>query len=270
MVVNIIKKLGLLGLSEYEAKAYIALLQSHPATAYETAKMSGLPTSKIYEVLSRLAEKKMVLEMVENARKRYIPQEPEEVITTYKNRIDSTLESLSRDLLVINKETNVSYIWNISDYEDFLEKAKSVVLKAKESILLSVWHEEFIHLADLIEEKSSRVQLAIIHFGKPKVNLGQMFAHPIEDTLYAEKGGRGFTLVADRKECLMGTVFKDNMVQGAWSRNDGFVMLAEDYIKHDIYIMKIVNRFNDLLVERFGPNYVKLRDIFHDEEEVKK
>jgi hypothetical protein len=31
--------------------------------------------------------------------------------------------------------------------------------------------------------------------------------------------------------------------------------------------MKIVRRFDSALVERFGPHYAKLRDIFADEEE---
>ncbi len=63
----------------------------------------------------------------------------------------------------------------------------------------------------------------------------------------------------------MGTVSKDNKVEGAWSMNRGFVMMAEDYIKHDVYIMKIVGRFSGLLRKKFGSRYEKLRDIFKDE-----
>ena len=91
--------------------------------------------------------------------------------------------------------------------------------------------------------------------------------HPIENTIYAEKGGRGFVMVADSRECLMGTI-TDGGVQGARSRNPGFVMLAEDYIKHDVYIMKIVERFGDALTRRFGEGYARLRDIYSDEEEI--
>jgi hypothetical protein len=45
------------------------------------------------------------------------------------------------------------------------------------------------------------------------------------------------------------------------------VTLAEDYVKHDIYIMKIVERFDPELQRRFGPGYEKLRDVWNDEEE---
>ncbi|MBW1815193.1 MAG: TrmB family transcriptional regulator, partial [Deltaproteobacteria bacterium] len=37
MVVNIIKRLSEIGFSEYEAKAYTALVRANPATAYEIA-----------------------------------------------------------------------------------------------------------------------------------------------------------------------------------------------------------------------------------------
>ncbi len=57
-------------------------------------------------------------------------------------------------------------------------------------------------------------------------------------------------------------------VSGAWSRSEGFVLLAEDYIKHDVYIMKIVARFDRPLVKRFGRGYWRLRDIFSDTEEL--
>ena len=50
--------------------------------------------------------------------------------------------------------------------------------------------------------------------------------------------------------------------------NRGFVTLAEDYIKHDVYMMKIVRRFDTTLKGRFGYKYEKLRDIFKDEEAV--
>ena len=38
----------------------------------------------------------------------------------------------------------------------------------------------------------------------------------------------------------------------------------EDYLKHDIYVQKIVGRFNDLLVRTYGPNYARWRDVFSD------
>ena len=46
-----------LGFSQYESKAYIALLQNSPVTGYELSKRSGVPRSMIYEVINKLNDK---------------------------------------------------------------------------------------------------------------------------------------------------------------------------------------------------------------------
>ncbi len=48
---------GLLGLTDYEARAYLGLLREGPLTGYAVAKASGIPTSKSYEAVDGLARK---------------------------------------------------------------------------------------------------------------------------------------------------------------------------------------------------------------------
>lgn len=47
----------LLGLTDYEARAYLGLLREGPLTGYATAKAAGIPTSKSYEAVEGLARK---------------------------------------------------------------------------------------------------------------------------------------------------------------------------------------------------------------------
>ena len=112
--------------------------------------------------------------------------------------------------------------------------------------------------------------IAIVHFGQTDLRIGVLYQHPIEDTLYQERGGRGFVMVSDSKEAVLATVYGESAVEGAFSMNRGFILLAEDYIKHDIYVMKIVRRMDRELIKRFGEGYRKLRDIYSDEEEKAK
>ncbi len=270
MVVNnkIINSLIELGFSNYEAKVYCSLLRQNPATAYEIAKDSFIPTSKIYEVLSKLLEKEIILEIVDNNKKKYIPVDPQDYIEKYKSKTNETLDYLTSNLISFKKEDDISYIWNIKDYNYLLSKAMALISNAKNTLLVSIWKEEMIHLEKYLSIFSSmnNNKLSIVHFGEPENKIGQIFQHPIEDTLYSEKGGRGLVIVADSKEVLMGIIYQDNKVNGAFSRNKGFVMMAEDYLKHDIYIMKIVGRFNNELINKFGDNYKLLRNVYSDEE----
>lgn len=267
VVNNIIKQLSELGFSEYEARAYTALLKNNPSTAYETARLSGIPSSKIYGVMDRLAEKEVVTFSEERGRKLYVPKTPEEFIESRRSRVNSSLDDLQRELEKMSPGKDISYIWNIRSREFLIEKARRTISASRKSILLSGWSEELDAVSEAAEEAASRkIKISTVHFGETQIKYGQLFYHPIRDTIYNEKGGRGFTLVADSREALSATVFDDGSAEGAWSENPGFVILAEDYIKHDVYIMKIVSRFDSMLTKRFGKNYKKLRDVFHDEE----
>jgi sugar-specific transcriptional regulator TrmB len=268
MVVTIIEKLQELGLTEYEARIYIALLRRHPATAYEAARNAGVPTSKVYQVLDKLTVKGLATEVSERDKTRYVPLKAGEFVELFRSRITATLGSLERELSSLSAAEPVSYIWNITAYEELLQRAAQMIGAARNGILVSAWNEELTRLArELSSREQAGIKVAVLRFGEGVSPTGAVFSHPIEDTLYKEKGGRGFTLVTDGSEALTATVSGDGSVEGAWSRSAGFVTLAEDYIKHDIYIMKIVNRFDPLLRSTFGERYRRLRDVFTDTEE---
>ena len=271
MVVNIketLSRLSELGLAEYEAKAYVSLLRTNPATAYEIAQSSGVPSSKVYEALNRLIEKGIVAVLEEGKKRRYTPIDPAELLGRYKSSMNALFDSLSEDLAEIRRGREVSYIWNIAGYDYLIDKAKRMISDAKRTILISVWKDDFPVVEEMLKSAAKRkVKIAAVHFGTVKSPLRQVFSHPIEDTLYQEKGGRVMAVVVDSREVLIGTISDGNKVEGAWSTNSGFVNVTEDYIKHDIYIMKIVRRFDGPLVKKFGEKYTKLRDIFRDEEE---
>jgi sugar-specific transcriptional regulator TrmB len=52
---QLLEKLGELGLSEREAKVYLALLNKRSATSADLQKSSGIPQTKVYEIIRRLA-----------------------------------------------------------------------------------------------------------------------------------------------------------------------------------------------------------------------
>jgi HTH-type transcriptional regulator, sugar sensing transcriptional regulator len=262
------EKLISIGFSEYEAKAYLALVRESPATAYEVAKRSAIPTSKIYEVLNKLLEREAVLRIEHSRKQKYLPLSPDELIAQYRSRFEDTLSSLQTGLHQLQHDRNLSYIWNILDYNTLMEKAQHVLAKTHKHLLLSLWPEEMRHVEGSLRIAKKRgVRIATILFGQHATAIGQTYPHPIEDTLYIEKGGRGLVIVADSQEVLFGKIAPDGKVEGAYSRNAGFTAMAEDYIKHDIYVMKIVQRFDPMLTKSFGKNYRRLRDVFSNEEE---
>jgi HTH-type transcriptional regulator, sugar sensing transcriptional regulator len=269
MVVNVVNELLSLGFSEYEARSYMALLSSGEAlSAYEIAKSSGLPTSKIYGVLARLEERELVSIVDGKGKKKFAAMDPDEFFSQFRQDINATIAKVSQGLKQIKGSVSATAIWNFRDYDSFCERCTRIVNSSTQCLLVSAWEQELALLEDALKEAEKRgVHIAIVHFGEPHFQIGVMYPHPLEDTLYEERGGRGFVMVADSKEAVLATIYEETAVEGAFSLNRGFILLAEDYIKHDIYVMKIVYRMERQLLKKFGPRYRKLRDVFSDLEE---
>ena len=261
-----ISKLTQLGFSEYEAKAYIALLKESPLTAYEVAKSSGIPTSKIYEVIRKLEYRQVVQSIHGERSKMFIPASPEEFIRNFRSSMEDKLISLKNELKGVKVGMDTSYTWHIKEYDGLILKAKRMLNTAQATVLLLVWPMELEVLLDSVRETEHRgVKIAAIHYGTTNVKINQLYIHPVEDTIFAERDVRGITLVADSKEALIGKV-AGNSTEAIWSMNEGFVITAENYIRHEIYQMKTMKRFDTLMRQKFGERYEKLRDIFKDEE----
>ncbi|MFA5303850.1 MAG: helix-turn-helix domain-containing protein [Candidatus Nanoarchaeia archaeon] len=88
-LINLLKDMGL---RDYLIKAYMDILKSkEPSTAYEIAKSSGLPLSKIYEILNELMKKGLIY-LVPGKFKKFMACEAK---TSLKNMLLSQLESIN-------------------------------------------------------------------------------------------------------------------------------------------------------------------------------
>ncbi|MDH7500145.1 MAG: helix-turn-helix domain-containing protein [candidate division NC10 bacterium] len=265
---DLISKLMELGFSEYEARIYLVLLRQNPVSGYEISKASGVPTSKIYESLQRLKNKGFIFgtEDKPEQAKKYIPIEPQELCGLLSRKIKRNLDQVASALANHEPPRESSYIWAISGRDAVLAKAENLIQQAKKTILLSAWDEDLEPLLESLEAAARRkVRIAIVSFGSQRPKFAMVFPHPIKDTIYNEKGGRGLTICVDSHTVLESIVGPEDQGQGAWSRNPGFVTVAEDYLKHDIYVMKVIGRFDELLRKTYGERYEKWRDIFSDE-----
>jgi sugar-specific transcriptional regulator TrmB len=260
-----------LGLTDYEARAYKALLGENPATAYEIAKISGIPTSKIYEVISKLEGREMIHAIHGERARMYIPVSPDDFIMGFRSVVNENLQAVETELKDIKTGVDTSYTWHIRDYGSFIIRARRMIETAKESILLLVWAEEMQALLDDVKDAEKRgLDIAVVHYGATGIRLKQVYRHPEADTIYSERGARGFTLIADSREAMTGKIGDKGHTEAIWSMNETFVIIAEDYIRHDIYFMKMAARFYPLLREKFGERFERLRDVYHDTEVEKK
>ncbi len=80
-----------LGLSEYEARSYKALLKTGPTTAKELSRVSDVPMGRIYDVLNSIEQHNLVRSQSASRPKKYVAVEP----TT---ALDRLLDDKKREL----------------------------------------------------------------------------------------------------------------------------------------------------------------------------
>jgi HTH-type transcriptional regulator, sugar sensing transcriptional regulator len=91
-----LERLQRLGLTSYEARAYLALLRRDSSTAAETARLAGLPRQRVYDVLSSLVEKGLASTRPGKAVK-YAAAPPEQALESLMTRHRQELTQLERD-----------------------------------------------------------------------------------------------------------------------------------------------------------------------------
>jgi HTH-type transcriptional regulator, sugar sensing transcriptional regulator len=86
---HLIESLQNLGLTEKEAKVYLALLQLGPATPYRIAVKAGIKRPTAYVIAEELVEKGIIVHVPGEEPKRYIARAPESVIESEEARLSS-------------------------------------------------------------------------------------------------------------------------------------------------------------------------------------
>lgn len=93
-----------LGLTSYEARTYTSLVQMGQATASEISRHSGVPKSKIYDVLESLREKGFVYEITGET-KLYRPFSPQDTVQAKKREFENVIKHTLKDLQKIEEKT---------------------------------------------------------------------------------------------------------------------------------------------------------------------
>lgn len=263
MKTNILKILQDLSFTEYEAKSYLALLEKSPLSGYAVSLNSGVPRSKIYEVLGTMVNRGDII-VSQDSIPLYIALPPSELIAHRKRRAEQIFheaqEALEQYTLSSQNRDN---IWNISGHESIINRIKEGIKKAKHRILLEIWKEDAEELEDTLQKASQDgVKILIVVYGELDFDFAQVYQHDMSEQITAEYAGRWVVFSADDQEVVAGIISLGSESRAAWTMHPGLVMPITEVIIHDMYIMEILYAFREQLEEKFGPNLSDLRDKF--------
>jgi sugar-specific transcriptional regulator TrmB len=125
---SVVEKLQRVGLTQYEAKAYLALLNTHLSTATKVSEKSGVPRTKIYSVLEALKHKGWV-RVYSGVPLLFQAVEPLKVFEKVKGDLETFLQSVQATLKEEVNEMKEKFV--IKRFDIGLEGLKQEISKAK-------------------------------------------------------------------------------------------------------------------------------------------
>ncbi|MET8049287.1 MULTISPECIES: TrmB family transcriptional regulator [unclassified Streptosporangium] len=248
---DVVEQLQRLGMSGYEAKAYVTLVGAgQPLNGYEVAKRSGVPRSMVYATLGKLVAKSAAYELrgADDAVD-YLPLPPRSLLERMRREFDDSIESLEVSLPVIVASPRAHLIHSLKDAEALLARAEDVVAEAHTDLFLSIWPEEMERLSPLVGRAVERgVETSVLHFGPARKPVGNLYEHrfptPCATTEAQEGQGldhRLLVVVGDRREALVGG-FAGGTAWGVYTEDPAVVAMAVQYVRQDIALQIIADR----------------------------
>jgi len=132
-----------LGLTEYETRAYLSLLEKGVTTASRVSEHANVPYSKIYETLNSL-ERKGWVETKRGRPSRYYPKSPSEALSAARMRLEDSVKSWEQTIL---NELQPLYekreirekpdIWILRGEFNTLAKLQEMLGKVKSTLMIA-------------------------------------------------------------------------------------------------------------------------------------
>lgn len=143
------------GLNKYEADAYAALLAHGPLTGYELGKRSGVPLSRSYEIVERLAQKGLALVQPGDP-PRYAAIPAERFVRQVRAETLTTLDALAAALAGITPRAERDELWVARGPAAILAQARALAAAAADDVQLLLPSAAAESLAETLAEARQR------------------------------------------------------------------------------------------------------------------
>lgn len=241
-----IDKLVRIGFSEYEAKAYVALLRESPLTGYQIAKLSGVPRSMVYEVLGKLVARGAAMTLRKEGSTRYAPVPAAEFLDHWHREHEDLVASLKDDLEILDTTSDLEYVWSIEGHDHVMAKAEEMIGQAERRIYLSLLPATYPALEPALRAAVGRgVQVALYSTGELDLPGGRVIANPVPELTRERVGGLWLVLVVDGEEVLIGELLTENQARASWTGSPLFVFVAEHHLRTDLYLPRVLALLGD-------------------------
>ncbi|MEM2147403.1 MAG: helix-turn-helix domain-containing protein [Candidatus Bathyarchaeia archaeon] len=228
------------GLTDYEANAYVMLLEKGALTAKQISYGAQIPYSKVYQTLNSL-EKKGWIEVTRKRPSKYFPKSPETALKTAKAVIENEwlkMEKMVADELLplyAKLKTKEKYdVWLLKGTLNIVSKFKEMAKDCRQEMLIALPFIKDEFIMDFYPLLNSfvgdNIQVRFMMLEGLNGNVYRTLSRIGEVRCRNKMFGGG--AISDGKEVLL--LFSDERgeISAIWSDHPGLAALAKDYFNY--------------------------------------
>ncbi|WP_416729751.1 TrmB family transcriptional regulator [Fictibacillus sp. JL2B1089] len=246
------------GFSQYESQVFEVLASSEePMDATNIVKYSGVPKSKIYEVLSRMIEKGMVLDSVSEKKKLYTALPLSIVIEKLTTEFQENVEKLKN-----NKSKRKFYdehVWSLKVDSSIRAQTKQLLQTAENSIRVSGWQDDIQEILPILQDKEKQgVDVEVLVVGELESTLSHV--HTLIPAQEHHSLERFRLVVVDETEVIFAGMESQSW-QALKTKSRPFIKVFIEFFYHDVALAKITEKHSELMMndEEIKSVLMKLR-----------
>jgi len=175
-MISVIEHFMRLGLSEYEARAYVATVALGEGTVKEISVESGVPRSRAYDVMERLAERGFV--HVSNSTPIcYRANDPLIASQNLMEEIKHANDEIVKELNEINRKADKveNPVWTLMGQYSIHHKISELLNTAKDNIIFICFNNRnVIKYAKLLADRSKVIPVSVVLVQKAESFAGHL------------------------------------------------------------------------------------------------
>lgn len=241
---DIIAGLQQLSLTEYEAKAYVALIKHPDSNGYELAKHSSVPRAKIYEVLDSLQRKGAILTSTTDGRQVHRALSYRDLLCRFQSSINRTVADLESELARVAQPTQTNSLYTVKGEHQTLQLAREMINSARTRLLLTGFPEDLTAILPELRAAEERgVTIHVLSFGNAAYGLKNVFTHSVTGAQYLQVAafGRWLAIIRDNEESLLAQMRGRDESMGFRTSNEIVILGLSMWIYHDIQINVLID-----------------------------
>jgi sugar-specific transcriptional regulator TrmB len=212
-----------LGLTDLEARIYVALLAGGPKTGYGVAKSIGKPQANVYKALETLLRKGAV-EVAEGDDRKFRATPHDEFLSSLQRTYQAQQRQAREALKGLEKEHDDVRVYRLYSVPQTLERCRRMIEGAERVVILDLW-------PDLLEKIRPEVEAAADHGVEVIAQIyndvelpgaGIVVQHPRADQILQRWEGEWLSLIVDGRDFLHVFLEGDRILAGV-TGSDSFL-----------------------------------------------